>query len=84
MKVQTEVISQGNLFVSPAEFFCGDKVLLSYSFSSTSDAMTELEQFLHGETLTFATSDQLQKIMKFEKRKAPIRLEAHRFGAFCF
>lgn len=66
MKVQTEVISQGNLFVSPAEFFCGDKVLLSYSFSSTSDAMTELEQFLHGETLTFATSDQLQKIMKFE------------------
>ena len=69
---KTVVVTQGNLFVSPAEFFCGDKVLVSFSFSSDSDAITELEQFTHGETLFFSNPEQIASIMKGENQDVTI------------
>ena len=60
---KTELITQGNLFVSPAEFFCGDKVFVSFTFTSDSDAVTELEQSIQLDTLEYLTNEQLRSVL---------------------
>ena len=57
--LQTEIISQGNLFLSPAEFFCGDKVTVSFTFS--------LKEYpnVHFENM-FLSGSQINKIIQNE------------------
>jgi len=57
----TETITKGKLFVSPAEFFCGDTVILSYDFTVSDIAAMEVAD-LNGTVVK--NPSQISKMMK--------------------
>ena len=61
---ENDVITQGNLFVSPSEFFCGDKVTVSFNFIVTEGISYELEKI---DSLSFTTLEEISAITNIDE-----------------
>lgn len=60
-KVLTE--TQGNLFISPIEFFCGDKVLISYDISVEDDFSIDMLNSSDQSEFFFSTPEEIQSLI---------------------
>ena len=61
--IEQDIITEGNLFISPIEVFCGDNVTLSFDFVASEGTNADLESTPF---FSFTTQEEIAKIIKLE------------------
>ncbi|MCR4790681.1 MAG: hypothetical protein K5839_06340 [Treponemataceae bacterium] len=68
--IDTDVITQGNLFISPIEFFCGDNVSLSYDFVVSEGTFQDLYQT---GIINITSQEEIAEIIKIDPSNFTIK-----------